>query len=127
VNLVFYCIKLMAEREEVVFVVGGHIGDEIWIASLDRYDNASASWLDGASMITVRSCFGLCEVGGMLYATGGFDAGGNHLVSVECYNPILDSWSAGPAPPRSFAFHRSCAVGDTMYMLGDADNIYAEV
>jgi hypothetical protein len=114
----FYCIELMAEPEEVAFVMGGHSGDGCSIAELERYDNGSRMWLEGASIITARSYFALCEVGGMLYAVGGLDVEEECLASVECYDPILDTWSVAPALPRSRSHHSVCAVGDSLYILG---------
>jgi hypothetical protein len=127
----FYCIELMAEPEEVVFVVGGHAGDANSLSTLDRYDNASGMWLEGASMTIARSCFGLCEVRGNLCAIGGFDAEGGRLAGGQrgkthtCYDPTLDIWSAGPALPRSRAFRCVCAVGDAMYVLRGAEDVAA--
>jgi hypothetical protein len=87
----FYCIELMAEPEEVMFSVGGDDGELESISELERYDNVSGNWHKGAPMLTARSRFGLCEVGGLLYAAGGLDAEGDGLASVECYDPILDT------------------------------------
>jgi hypothetical protein len=67
----FYCIELMAEPEEVVFVVGGNIGAGISISALERYDTTSGKWLGGTPMATARSQIGLCELDGMLYAKVG--------------------------------------------------------
>jgi hypothetical protein len=114
----FYCIELIAEPEEVVFVVGGHGGDLRSLSVLERYDNASDMRLKRAPMPTARLCFALCEVGGLLYAAGGLDAEGGHLASVECYDSILDTWSVAPALPKSRSHHGFCAVGDSLYVLG---------
>jgi hypothetical protein len=69
----FYCIELVAEPEEVVFAIVGFDNYNAFVSLLERYDNASRMWIEGAHMMTTRAGFGLCEVGGMLYATGGFD------------------------------------------------------
>jgi hypothetical protein len=117
----FYCIELMAEPEEVAFVVGGHCNGGKSIAELDRYDNAIGMWLRCASMLTSRSCFGLCDVGGMLYASGGLLSTENmedDVTFVECYDPTLDTWNAVPAMPRGRSHHCACAVSDSMYVLG---------
>jgi hypothetical protein len=118
----FYCIELMADPEDVAFVVGGHGGDDLPTSLVERYDNASGKWTQGAPMMTTRACFGLCEVGGVLYATGGFDADDPRLASVECYNPALDAWSNATALSRSRVGHYACAVGDTMYVVGGHDD-----
>jgi hypothetical protein len=122
----FYCIELMAEPEEVIFVVGGQVGDLIPLSVLERYDNASRVWLEKMPMMTPRSCFTLCEVGGLLYAAGGLDGEGGQLASVECYDPILDTWSVAPALPRSRLHHGGCAVGDSLYILGGMEGIVGD-
>jgi hypothetical protein len=114
----FYCIELMAEPEEAVFAVGGHTFDVLAISALHRYDKSSRMWLEGAPMATARWSFGLCELGGMLYASGGFDSNGARLASVECYDPTVDIWSAVPALPRDRSGHCACTVADAMYVLG---------
>jgi hypothetical protein len=114
----FYCIELMAEKEEVVFDVGGHTGDAITISALHHYDKASGIWLKGAPMATARASFGLCELGGMLYVSGGFYSEEARLASVECYDPTLDIWSVAPALPRDRSGHCACTVADAMYVLG---------
>jgi hypothetical protein len=119
----FYCIELMAELEEVLFVVGGLSVGGTSISLLERYDSTSRTWRTGASMSSPRHAFGLCEIGGQLYATGGqVDVDSPALASVECYNPTLDTWSAAPALPRGRSNHCCCAVGDTMYVLGGIQN-----
>jgi N-acetylneuraminic acid mutarotase len=72
-------------------------------------------------MITARANSGLCEVGGILYATGGFDADDSLLASVECYNTALDTWSAAPALPRARSGHFAFTVGGTMYVLSGVE------
>jgi hypothetical protein len=115
----FYCIELVAVPEEPRWSLSWaakvmmRIPYLYWNATTM---NVSGMWLEGAPMMTARSCFGLCEVGGMLYASGGFDAEHDQLASVECYDPILDTWSAAPALPRGRFGHYACAVTNTMYM-----------
>jgi hypothetical protein len=116
----FYCIELMADPEEVVYLVGGHIGDGKSLPLLERYDNTSGMWMEATPMMTARSWFGLCEFGGMLYASGGIGAGAIPLVSVECYDPTLDNWSATPALrlPKGRFDHSACAASNVMYVVG---------
>jgi N-acetylneuraminic acid mutarotase len=77
-------------------------------------------------MVTARSCFTLCEVGGLLNAAGGLDGEGGQLASVECYDPILDTWSIAPALPRRRSHHSGCAVGDSLYILGGMEGIVGD-
>jgi hypothetical protein len=42
----FYCIELMAEPEEVAFVIGGRLdGEKNSLPALERYDNVSGEWI----------------------------------------------------------------------------------
>jgi hypothetical protein len=122
----FYCIELMAEPEEVIFVVGCNFGFLSALSVLERFDNARGVWLKGASMITARSCFTLCEVGGLLNAAGGLDGEGGQLASVECYDPILDTWSVAPAMPRRRSHHSGCTVGESLYILGGMEDVVGD-
>jgi N-acetylneuraminic acid mutarotase len=120
----FYCIELMAEPEEVVFVVGGVGGNNSSISLLERYDITSGTWQPGAKMSSPRFVFGLCQFSGQLYAIGGlYQDDDIALASVECYNPTLDTWSAAPALPRGRSSHCACTVGDTMFVLGGVEKI----
>jgi hypothetical protein len=83
-------------------------------------------WHEKMSMMTPRSCFTLCEVGGVFYAAGGLDAEDGLLSSVESYDPMLDTWSVAPALPRSCSHLGGCAVGDSLYILGGMEGIVGE-
>jgi hypothetical protein len=109
-----YYIELMAE---VLFVLGGEASDGNFISTLERYDNLSGMWLEGASMMEARSYFGLCEVGEKLYASGGQNAYSVRLTSFECYDPTLNIWSAVTALPRGRYGHCVCAVGNIIHVL----------
>jgi hypothetical protein len=119
----FYCIELMAAPQEVAFVVGGRASDidDVTLALVERYDVTSGAWSEVASMSTARYLFGLCELDGELYLTGGLTAGEGALASVERYDPILDTWSAALAMPHPRYAYCACAVGDVMYVLGGVE------
>jgi hypothetical protein len=87
----FYCIELMAEQQEVAFVLGGAIAHNAVSATMERYDVASGVWREAAPMATTRANFGLCTLDGVLYAIGGLDAGKKLLGTVERYDASLDS------------------------------------
>jgi hypothetical protein len=120
----FYCIELMVESQEVAFAVGG-CADDGQLASVERYDVLSGAWREAAPMREARRNFGLCELEGELYVTGGTNDDGEVLASVERYDPNQDTWSAAPAMPCSRYGHRACAVGDAMYLLGGVEHTMA--
>jgi N-acetylneuraminic acid mutarotase len=116
---------LLAESQEVAFAVGGRAGPHNAykeLATVERYDAASGAWRITAPMATAREAFGMCELAGELYVTGGIVAG-VLLASVERYNPSLDTWSAAPAMPYPRHGHCACAVGDALYVLGGVEEI----
>jgi N-acetylneuraminic acid mutarotase len=115
----FYCIELMTEPQEVAFAVGGTKSYGELLKSVGRYDAASGAWREAAPMFTERSEFGLCELNGELYVSGGTIVDGEFAMSsVERYSPSLDTWSAAPAMPIDLHLHSACGVGDAMYVLG---------
>ena len=70
-------------------------------------------------MAVARSMFGICELSGLVYVTGGFPSSGM-TAGLERYDPQLDVWSAMPPMPGVRFGHGSCvrAVGDAVYVLG---------
>jgi hypothetical protein len=126
-ELCFYYIELMAEPQEVAFAVGGYTGnDNLALASMERYDAASGVWQAASPMAAARATFGLCELAGEIYVTGGVSVCHKRLASVERYNPSLDTWSAALAMPHPRFVHCACAVGDAMYVVGGFEGIAGE-
>jgi N-acetylneuraminic acid mutarotase len=114
----FYCIELGADPQEVAFVVGGE-DDDTKLASVERYDVLSGAWREAAPMAIVRAEFGLCTLSdGDLYATGGVTSREVIIATVERYDPRLNFWSVAPSLPRPRYAHCTCAVGNSMYVLG---------
>jgi hypothetical protein len=119
----FYCIELYAEvhaeplQPEVAYVIGG-INHGGTMSSMERYDALTGQWSTVAVMSTVRHSFGVCEVAGEIYVTGGVDGNRNYLPSVEKYSPSSDAWSTIAPLPDARAGHGAVAVGSAMYVLG---------
>jgi hypothetical protein len=118
-----YCIEVIGEPQEVAFAIGSDDDDNRPFASVERYDVASGAWREAAPMATARDAFGLYELNGELYVTGGLSAPGAPTATVERYDSRLDIWSAAPALPYPRFGHCACAVGDTMYVLGGIEVI----
>ena len=115
----FFAIELFAEkqeREEVAFAVGGYNDTDGSLSSVDCYDAVSDTWRAVSAMGEARIDFGICDLGGALYVSGGFN--GTGLSSVERYTPSSDTWSAMAAMPAPRCDHRACSVGESMYLLG---------
>ena len=62
-------------------------------------------WTKGAPMLSERSEVAVAEVGGSIFAVGGF--GGQR--GIEIYDPAMDRWSRGAPVPRPL--HHAVAVG----------------
>lgn len=62
--------------------------------SAEVLDIWSGSWRPIPSMTYQRSSVGVGALDGKLYAVGGYDGTVRRcLSSVECYDPVSDSWS----------------------------------
>ncbi len=64
-------------------------------------------WTTGAPTLSERSEVAVAEVGGSIFAVGGF----GDQRGTEIYDPALDRWSRGAAVPRPL--HHAAAVGST--------------
>jgi influenza virus NS1A-binding protein len=114
----FYCIELMAEQQEVAYVVGGADANNTPKATMERYDADHGVWREAAPMATGRTNFVLCTLHGALYSVGGTGAGALYLASVERYDPSLNSWSAAPPMFRARCCHCAVSVGDAIFVIG---------
>lgn len=90
----FYSVESVRQMEHG-YVVGAveTAGNALLSSAVHRYDCASGGWSAVAPMRTPRAMFGICELGGLVYAAGGAAGVDRWLSSVEVYNPLLDTWS----------------------------------
>jgi actin-binding protein IPP len=83
----------------MIFVCGGEVESQI-LANGEVYDPGEDAWRPMASMTVPRCEFGMCALGGRLYALGGWvgeDIGG----TIERYDPTTDRWTLlSPAMPE---------------------------
>ena len=56
-----------------------------------RYDPTTDSWSIIANMSLGRDSVGVCVLGDLLFAIGGYD-GQAYLALVETYDPITNEW-----------------------------------
>ncbi|MCP9452112.1 MAG: hypothetical protein NNA23_05455 [Nitrospira sp.] len=108
-----------------VYVIGGYTraGVNIWspVATVYAYDPKTDQWTELAPMPTARGALAVAEVGGNLYAIGGFDRRAN-VTAVEVYDPLRNRWETrAPLPtPRD---HLAVAVVDgAIYAIGGRVN-----
>lgn len=108
-----------------LYVIGGYarVGINIWspVATVYAYDPTTDQWAELEPMPTVRGALAVAEVGGRLYAIGGFDGRAN-VAAVEVYDPMRNKWETrAPLPtPRD---HLAVAVVDgAIYAIGGRVN-----
>ncbi len=92
-----------------VLLLGGILPSSTVVAAQD-----TGRWTTGAPMLSERSEVAVAEVGGNLFAVGGF----GDQRGIEIYDPTLDRWSRGAAVPRPL--HHAAAVGlnGKLYVVG---------
>ncbi|XP_021854923.1 F-box/kelch-repeat protein At1g67480 [Spinacia oleracea] len=87
-------------------------------ADVYQYDSSLNSWSKLSDMNVARYDFACAEVGGMIYAVGGYGADGESLCSAEVYNPDTDKWTLIESlrRPRWGCF--ACAFEGKLYVMG---------
>ena len=79
----------------IIYAIGGQFGEESKTASItvERYDANKDKWSYVSSMITERSKHAACVMNNKIYVVGGMNASGEVVKTIECYNPLTDSWT----------------------------------
>jgi len=109
-------LGVAADRNGLVYAIGGNNGGGVPLSNVDRYDPASDTW-QPVSAITAR--WGLAAVratDGRILVIGGTTDGTKALGLVEAYDP-----AAGVQPAPSLLIARTDLAGS----LGSDDRIYA--
>ncbi len=94
---------------------------ELIRTSLTAADGAiikAPPWSEVAPMTTPRSNHAAAVYGGKIYVFGGVDQSAAALSSVEIYDPVTDSWTAGTSSPVPLSFHRAETVGSRTFLIG---------
>jgi kelch-like protein 1/4/5 len=60
--------------------------------TVERYDPKTDQWTTVAPMSLPRDAVGICTLGGMVYACGGYD-GQSYLSVCEKYDPQTGEWN----------------------------------
>jgi hypothetical protein len=120
----------------IILAGGGYLGASLWEShnSTVIYDPVSDSWRDGSPMNDLRTApaSAVANLGSepRLYVFGGMDLTDfptfhfNHI-SIEEYDPLLDSWRLVGATMPDVNTWGSCAVtvDNTIYVMGGVDDI----
>lgn len=108
-----------------LYVIGGYarFGINIWspVATVYAYDPTTDRWAERAPMPTARGALAVAELGGKLYAIGGFDRKAN-VAAVEVYDPTLDRWETRSPLPTPRDHLATATVDGKIYAIGGRVN-----
>jgi Kelch motif len=104
-----------------VYVIGGFKQSlmSVWkpVATVYVYDPAHDAWTEASPMPTARGALAVAELGGNVYAIGGYDGDGN-TPAVEAYDPVHNTWTARAPLPTPRDHLAAATVTGTMYAIG---------
>ena len=61
-------------------------------------------------MITAKRAHAACVMNGKIFVVGGLDASKAQVNTIECYNPLTDSWSVVDSTEISLYYHSLVAL-----------------
>ena len=96
----------------VVYAIGGRSGydNSTTLKTVERYDSSAKKWNFVGDMNFKRQAHAACVLRNKIYAVGGFDADDNAVTQIECYDPMLDTWSIVGKTTEKFYCHSLVAV-----------------
>jgi len=110
-----------ASAGDRLYLIGGFTKSlfSVWqpVASVYMYNHETDSWAERAPMPTKRGALAVAQLGGKLFAIGGYDGTGNSG-AVEVYDPATDSWSVKASLPTPRDHLAAAAVGMRIYAIG---------
>lgn len=113
---------------ERLYAVGGWWGSAV--RDLIQYDPATDTWSWKSPMKAARWYLTSSVSNGLLYAIGGgtdteqpdpFAEAFTNVDTVECYNPVTDTWSTKTPMPGPRAGMVSGSIGGRIYLVGGYD------
>lgn len=87
-----------------IYSMGGNAGGPALTIN-EAYDIGSNTWITRTAMPTARAAHALVVYNGLIYAIGG------GTLNLDIYDPVTDSWSAGPPMPFGANYHASLMQG----------------
>lgn len=91
-------------------------GEGVFLGSVERYDILADTWDTVASIPKGRSGMFCGNVGGKVYAIGGFD--GNFVGLCDEYDPATDVWTSKTEMVIARGFGATVVIGGDMYVIG---------
>ena len=110
----FFSVSAVGNHE--IYVIGGTLAAPM--DSVEAYVPETDTWEKRASLISPRAGVVTCQVGGKIYAMGGWDAQNPALGTLEVYDPKTDKWTEKtdmPTPRTALAVR---ALNTKIYAIG---------
>ncbi|GMT41654.1 MAG: hypothetical protein IEMM0002_0065 [bacterium] len=101
-----------------IYVFGGWNGGEI----VEEYDPATDTWTNCGGTCTIMPTpstgYRAAAFGGLAYVMGGFNSTDGYLNSVAVFDPVANSWIAGPPMLSERFLFGTAVVNGTIYAAG---------
>ncbi|XP_041035338.1 kelch-like protein 30 isoform X1 [Carcharodon carcharias] len=107
-----------------IYAIGGTTLDVVEVEHYDPYNN---SWALIGPTVKYVTNFTVTGCVGKLYVIGSCAAKYN-VLTLQCYNPVIDNWSviASPFIPKYLSAPRCVSVDGVIYLIGDnTKKVYA--
>lgn len=109
----------VAEVDGWIYVIGGFDGFTIY-NSCDRYNIETSKWMSMCGMAKRRCYVAVTQTNGRIFAIGGSDEmpSDTRLRSVECFSPILNTWSSLPDMREQRSDAGACFMKNQIFVAG---------
>lgn len=77
-----------------------------------------SEWRERSPMLRALGNCAAVAVADRIFLIGGYDRAEAHAVT-QIYDPVADTWTYGPPPPRVLSAHAGAAIGGRIYTFGD--------
>lgn len=115
---------VVAELGGIVYVIGGYDGVTRSLSlKVDALDVATGKWSARAPLPTPREGAAGAVIGRRICVAGGQISPPLVLYvlvmeSMDCYDPVTDTWSPAPPMPRGRSYFSLVVIGDFAYAVG---------
>ncbi len=110
-----------------IYAIGGGVSSSSAYSKIDtfstveEYDPETDNWTTKSPMPTARGWHSANVVDGTIYIFGGSQdttPGGGHVLTVEVYDPVTDTWSQKGEMPRGMGAGSGSVVDGKIYFFG---------
>jgi len=95
-------------------------------STVEIFNPVTLTWAFGAPMPTARAGIGAATIGNLIYVVGGRTCGtpacGAPLATLEVYDPVANTWAAGPPMPKAVMdVYSTTSIGCDLFVVGGHD------